>query len=65
MWFGWHIPLPGPFSVGGTIWRSRRRRRRRKVWHGEIKAIRWQCPHNHQRQDTAESAPAARPGAGG
>jgi hypothetical protein len=54
MRFGWHIGLPGPFGIGGTIWQSRRRRRRRKVWHGEIGAIGWRCAHNHQRQDTAE-----------
>lgn len=28
MRIGWGIPLPGPFYVGGTIWRSGRRRRR-------------------------------------
>jgi hypothetical protein len=30
MRIGWHVPLPGPFSVGGTIWRSKRRRQRSK-----------------------------------
>src|SRR2546430_7816592 len=27
MRIGWHVPLPGPFSAGGTLWRSKRRRR--------------------------------------
>lgn len=27
MRLGWHIGLPGPFYLAGTIWRSRRRRR--------------------------------------
>ena len=25
MRIGWRIPLPGPFSVGGTVWRSKPR----------------------------------------
>ena len=27
MRIGWRIGLPGPFYIGGTVWRSRRRRR--------------------------------------
>lgn len=26
MRLGWRIPLPGPFSLSGTVWRSKRRR---------------------------------------
>jgi hypothetical protein len=54
MRFGWHIGLPGPFYLGGTIWRSKRRRRRsrRPVWHGTLPGG-WRCPHNHTRPDTA------------
>lgn len=61
MRFGWYIPLPGPFGIGGTIWRSKRRRPRRQVWHGTLpggwggKGI---CPHNHQREDTATDCTA-------
>lgn len=29
MRLGWSVPLPGPFRLSGTAWRSRRRRRRR------------------------------------
>jgi hypothetical protein len=28
MRLGWSVPLPGPFRIGGTVWRSRRRRGR-------------------------------------
>ena len=48
MRFGWHVYLPGPFGVGGTIWRSKRRQR---GYHGTLPG--WKCPHNHQREDTA------------
>jgi hypothetical protein len=48
MRIGWRIPLPGPFYLGGTVWRSRRRRR---TYHGTLPG--WKCPHNHQREDTA------------
>lgn len=54
MRLGWHVHLFGPFSVGGTIWRSKRRRRRapsRPVYHGTRDGR--QCPHNHTREDTA------------
>jgi hypothetical protein len=51
MRFGWHVHLLGPFGVGGTIWQSKRRRPRRTVYHGTLPG--WQCPHNHQREDTA------------
>jgi hypothetical protein len=48
MRLGWHVHLLGPFSVGGTIWRSRRRRR---GYHGTLPG--WKCPHNHSRMDLA------------
>ena len=50
MRIGWHIPLPGPFSIGGTVWRSKRRRR---GYHGTLPS--WKCPHNHSRPDLAEA----------
>lgn len=50
MRLGWSIPLPGPFRLSGTVWRSKPRRRG-PVYHGKIG--RWTCPHNHQREDTA------------
>lgn len=49
MRLGWHIPLPGPFSLSGTLWRSRRRRAR--VYRGTLPG--WRCPHDHRREDTA------------
>jgi hypothetical protein len=52
MRIGWHIPLPGPFSVGGTLWRSKSRRRG-PVYHGRLPG--WKCPHNHSRPDLAEA----------
>jgi hypothetical protein len=51
MRLGWRIGLPGPFYLGGTVWRSRRRRRRQPVYHGQLPG--WQCPHDHKRTDTA------------
>jgi hypothetical protein len=51
MRFGWHVHLLGPFGVGGTIWQSKRRRPRRKTYHGTLPG--WTCPHNHTREDTA------------
>jgi hypothetical protein len=54
MRLGWSIPLPGPFRIGGTIWRSGgRRRSRAPVWHGTLPG--WRCPHNHRREDTARA----------
>jgi hypothetical protein len=50
MRLGWHIPLPGPFFLSGTVWRSKRRTHR-QVWHGTLPG--WRCPHNHTRPDTA------------
>lgn len=50
MRIGWHIPLPGPFSIGGTVWRSKRRHR---GYHGTLPS--WKCPHNHSRPDLAEA----------
>jgi hypothetical protein len=52
MRLGWRIPLPGPFSLGGTIWRSKPRRRSVRVYHGTYGGK--QCPHNHHRPDTAQ-----------
>jgi hypothetical protein len=53
MRLGWSIPLPGPFRLGGTIWRSRPRRRRTSVYHGTLPG--WKCPHDHRRPDTAQA----------
>ena len=63
MRIGWHIPLPGPFSIGGTVWRSKSRRSRsrtrprtaaaRRGYHGTLPG--WTCPHNHSRPDLAEA----------
>jgi len=60
---GWHIPLPGPFSIGGTVWRSKSRRSRSRTrprtaaarggYHGTLPG--WTCPHNHSRPDLAEA----------
>jgi hypothetical protein len=52
MRLGWRIPLPGPFSVGGTLWRSKPRRRG-KTWHGTAPG--WRCPHNHRTQEAAQA----------
>jgi hypothetical protein len=46
MRLGWSIPLPGPFRLSGTLWRSRPR-----GYHGTLPG--WQCPHRHQREDLA------------
>jgi hypothetical protein len=46
MRLGWFVHLPGPFGIGGTIWRSKRR-----GYHGTLPG--WQCPHNHSRMDLA------------
>lgn len=52
MRLGWHVRLPGPFYLAGTIWRSRRRSTRRSpVYHGTLPG--WRCPHDHRREDTA------------
>jgi hypothetical protein len=49
---GYSIPLPGPFRLFGTVWRSKscRRRRRAPVYHGTLPG--W-SPHNHTREDLA------------
>ena len=44
---GWSIPLPGPFRLSGTLWRSKRRR----GYHGTLPG--WKCPHAHSRMDLA------------
>lgn len=55
MRLGWFVPLPGPFNLGGTLWRSGRHRdRRRQVWHGTL-TDGWQCRHDHHREDTAQA----------
>ena len=46
MRISWSLPLPGPFRVGGTVWRSGRR-----GYHGTLAG--WKCPHNHSRMDLA------------
>jgi hypothetical protein len=51
MRLGWRVHLFGPFSAGGTIWRSAPRRRRAAVYHGTLPG--WTCPHDHRREDTA------------
>jgi hypothetical protein len=54
MRISWSLPLPGPFRIGGTVWRSGRRHRRaprREVFRGQLPG--WQCPHEHKRADTA------------
>jgi len=48
MRLGWSIPLSGPFRLSGTIWRSKRRRHRRRVYHGTLPG--WKCPHDHSRE---------------
>lgn len=50
MWFGWREHVWGPVYMGGTIWRSKPRRRGR-VYHGTLPG--WKCPHDHRREDTA------------
>lgn len=49
---GWHVHLLGPFSVGGTIWRSKARRRG-PAYHGTLPG--WKCAHNHSRPDLAQA----------
>jgi hypothetical protein len=49
MRIGWRIPLPGPFYLGGTLWRSRRRRGR--VYHGTLPG--WRCHHGHRSEGAA------------
>jgi hypothetical protein len=51
MRLGWSIPLPGPFRLSGTIWRSKPRRRKGRGYHGTLPG--WKCPHNHSREDLA------------
>src|SRR5690349_17186296 len=46
----WSLPLPGPFRVGGTAWRSNSRPGYHGV-HSELPG--WKCPHNHSRLDRA------------
>lgn len=58
MRLGWRVRLAGPLYLGGTLWRSNRRRRRAPVWHGTLPGGwggRGRCPHDHRRRDTAET----------
>jgi hypothetical protein len=48
MRFWWSLHW-GPFGVGDTIWRSKRRQR----WY-VAKLPGWECKHHHTREDTAE-----------
>jgi hypothetical protein len=57
MRLGWSVGA-GPFRLGGTIWRSKRRGKRRKTkrpepFHGSLPQIGWTCQHNHSRADLA------------
>ena len=52
MRLGWHVPLPGPFTLSGTIWRSRRRRAR--SYHGSLPGG-WTCAHAHRTESAAEA----------
>jgi hypothetical protein len=54
MRLGWRIGLPGPFSIGGTLWRSKRRRPRKRYFYGYL-ADGSHCPHHHTRVDTAQA----------
>lgn len=58
MRLGWNIPLPGPFFLSGTIWRSRSRRQHVPRYHGTL-TDGWKCPHFHLREDTANACAAA------
>jgi hypothetical protein len=51
MRIGWHVHLLGPLDLGGTVWRSKPRRKRRQVYHGTLTG--WRCQHNHSRMDLA------------
>lgn len=44
----WSLPLPGPFRIGGTVWRSRRRR---QVYSGTLPG--WECHHEHRTPEAA------------
>lgn len=44
MRIGWRIPLPGPFYTGGTVWRSKPRRRYKVL----------PCGHAHRTQAAYE-----------
>jgi hypothetical protein len=41
MRLGWHVHLIGPFSLGGTVWRSKPRRRYKVL----------DCGHAHRTQE--------------
>jgi hypothetical protein len=47
MRLGWHVHLFGPFSVGGTVWQSRRRRKPAFTHPG--------CLIRHTRPDTRDA----------
>lgn len=43
----WSLPLPGPFRIGGTLWRSKRRRRYPVL----------DCGHAHRTRQAYERCP--------
>jgi hypothetical protein len=51
----WSLPLPGPFRIGGTLWRSKRRPRG-KTWHGTLPG--WKCHHDHRTVEAARECAA-------
>lgn len=53
----WSERLFGPLRIGGTLWRSKPKRRRGPVYHGELPG--WRCPHDHRRPDTAQECARA------
>jgi hypothetical protein len=55
MRLGWSIRIFGPVRLSGTLWRSKRRRARRRgrVYHGTLPG--WKCAHNHSRPELAQA----------
>jgi hypothetical protein len=51
MRLSWRDHLLGPLYAGGTIWRSKPRRRG-PVYHGTLPDG-WKCPHDHRSEDAA------------
>lgn len=52
MRIGWRVPLPGPFYLAGTVWRSHKRRAASQYWYG-YRPDGSRCPHRHRRPETA------------
>jgi hypothetical protein len=50
MRLGWRVHLLGPLYLGGTLWRSKRRRRG-PVYHGQVGS--WKCHHDHRTPEAA------------